>query len=153
MSQQDYGQLLSTFSGATTRWHFRFSPVYDALFYEKALAVVLASSKPISQDALKPGTDYVASHKARMRAVGKIDVEALVSGDMSNRLILWSEVMSGRLRKRRFGVSRLLLDLNDGSTLKLIWMPRGPLAQLNGPATEVADTLRRVLGARITVEQ
>jgi hypothetical protein len=50
------------------------------------------------------------------------------------------------------GISRLVLNLDDGSTLKLIWMPRGPFARMSGPVSEVGDALRQVLGAKVTIQ-
>jgi hypothetical protein len=42
--------------------------------------------------------------------------------------------------------------LNDDDALRLIWMPRGPLIKMNPPVGAVADVLRQVLGARITID-
>jgi hypothetical protein len=101
---------------------------------------------------LNPLANTVARHDARVAEKSQLGVETLVAQDEGNRLIAWIEVVSGRLHKRRLGVSRLVLNLSDGTTLKLIWMPRGPLAKMSGPASEVADALRRVLGARVAIE-
>jgi hypothetical protein len=148
----DRGRLLCSFSFATTRWHFRFSPVYDVYLYEGALAVVLTGSESEFVDALNPLANTVARHDARVAEKSQLGVETVVAQDEGNRLIPWIEVVSARLHKRRLGVSRLVLNLSDGTTLKLIWMPRGPLAKMSGPVSEVADALRRVLGARVTIE-
>ena len=153
-----HGDLLCSFSFATTRWHFRFSPVYDVFVYERALAVVLTSSKPAFAAAVREGKGLTPKgsawdlHEARMREKGQLDVDGLVAQDQGNRLVAWSDVVSGRLHKRRLGISRLVLNLRDGSTLKLIWMPRGPWSKVNGPLSEVAHALRRALGARVRAE-
>jgi hypothetical protein len=51
----EYGELLCSFSFATTRWHLRFFPVHDVFLYDRAIAVVLTSSKPEFRRRGPPG--------------------------------------------------------------------------------------------------
>jgi hypothetical protein len=132
--------------------------VYDVFLYDRGVAVVLTSSRPVMADAVQAGlhgrgTEWGdARHEQRVLRKAEIPPERLLEEDPSNRLILWSQVTGGRLHRRRLGIARLVLRVSDGDAMKLIWMPRGPFNKWNPPIGAVADVLRQVLGARIVID-
>lgn len=120
--------------------------------YEGALAVVLTGSESEFADALNSWANTVARHDARVAEKSQLGVETLVAQDEGNRLIPWIEVVSGRLHKRRLVVSRLVLNLSDGTTLKLMWMPPRAPRQDERPRERGRRRSAPVLGVRVTIE-